>query len=356
MRAAWFEARFGNVEPYLFLASKRLMLILVLALSSWVTCQAQPGESTLPSPSRFATIYVQVSLPNGRPAGGALVTLTPTRGAPYRAFANDSGRLEFPGMPETQYTLTATTPSDPNLISDAVEMNPSRTANDNLTVQLLLRDRSAHTRSPKPGVIRADENEQRIPREARKAFNEGLKFKGNDEPLKALESFNRAVELYHEYYQALSERGDVNVSQRKLEEAAADFDRALKINSRYGPALRGSGYCKLEKKEFADAIDLFEKSISANPNNANTHLLLGIANLELDRREPAREALQKALSFDTQPAPRAHIYLANLYAREHQYLQAADELHTYIQADPVAADAAGMREIEAKWRARAAAP
>jgi lipopolysaccharide biosynthesis regulator YciM len=76
----------------------------------------------------------------------------------------------------------------------------------------------------------------------------------------------------------------------------------------------------------------------------------------LDRREPAREALQKALSFDTQPVPRAHIYLANLFAREHQYLQAADELHRYIQVDPVAADAAGMREIEAKWRAQAAAP
>jgi len=62
------------------------------------------------------------------------------------------------------------------------------------------------------------------------------------------------------------------------------------------------------------------------------------------------------LSFDTQPVPRAHIYLANLYARERHYLQAADELHKYIEADPAAADAAGMREIEAKWRARAAAP
>lgn len=356
MRAAWFEARFGNAESYFFTASKRLMLILVLALSAWVSCQAQPSGSTLPTPLRLATIYVQVSLPNGRPAGGALVTLTPSSGSPRNGFANDSGRLEFPGMPEGQYTLSATSPSDPNLISDAVEMNPSRTANGNLTVQLLLRDRSEHTKSLKSGVIRAGENEQKIPREARKAFNEGLKFRDNDEPLKALESFSRAVDLYHDYYQAFSERGDVNVSQRKLEEAAADFDRALKINAHYGPALRGSGYCKLEKREFADAIELFEKSVSNDPNNANTHLLLGIANLELDRRESAREALQKALSFDTQPVPRAHIYLANLYARERQYLKAADELHKYIEADPVAADAGGMREIEAKWRARAAAP
>jgi tetratricopeptide (TPR) repeat protein len=141
-----------------------------------------------------------------------------------------------------------------------------------------------------------------------------------------------------------------------LDEAAADFDRALKLNAHYGPALRGAGYCKLEKKEFVEAIDLFEKSIFVDPNNANTHLLLGIANLELDRREPARAALQKALGFNTQPVPRAHIYLANLYARERQYLQAADELHKYIEADPLAPDAAGMKEIEAKWRARATVP
>ena len=356
MRAHWFDAWSGNEEPYFLTASKRLMLILVLSLSAWISCQAQPGTSTLPAPIRLTTIYVQVSLPNGRPAGGSLVTLTPSSGVPRNAFANDSGRIEFSGMPESQYSLSATSPSDPNLASDVVQMNPSRTANGNLTVQLLLRDRSDHKKGPNPGVIRAGENEQRIPKEARKAFNEGLKFKSNDEPLKAVESFNRAVELYHDYYQAFVERGDVNVLQRKLEEAAMDFDRALKINAHYGPALRGSGYCKLEKKEFADAIELFEKSISADPNNANTHLLMGIANLELDRREPAREALQKALSFDTQPVPRAHIYLANLYARERHYLQAADELHKYIEVDPVAADAAGMREIEAKWRARAVAP
>jgi len=259
-------------------------------------------------------------------------------------------------MPEGQYALTATSQSDPGLVSDVVETNPSRTANGNLTVQLLLRDRVERRKDGRPGVVRADENEQKIPKEARKAFNEGLKFKGNDEPLKALDRFNKAVELFGEYYQAFSERGDVNIAQQRLDAAAADFDRALKINSHYGPALRGSGYCKLEKREFAEAIVLFEKSVTADPGNANTHLLLGIANLELDRREPARNALLKALSFTTQPLPRAHIYLANLYAREHQYRQAADELHIYIEADPLGAAAGGMKEIEANWRARAAAP
>ncbi len=356
MRDACFEARFGHLgNSCLVKASTRFILALVFALFAWTSCQGQANGSRMTDPIKLSTIYVQVSLPNGRPAGGALVTLKPNSGVPRKAFANDSGRLEFAEMPDGQYTLTATSVSDPNLISDSVETNPSRTANGNLTVQLLLRDRSDHSKRVKPGVIRAGENEQRIPKEARKAFNEGLKFKANDEPLKALDSFNRAVELYPEYYQAFSERGDVNVSQRKLEEAAADFDRALKINAYYEPALRGSGYCKLEKKEFADAIEFFEKSISADPNNANTNLLLGIANLELDRREEAKQALLKALSF-TPPAIRAHIYLANVYAKDHLYQQAADELQKYLEAEPMAPDRSNLKSIESQWRAKAIAP
>src|SRR6266566_5259764 len=358
MRHACLKARvgkLGNLELCFIRASTWFVLTLVCALSAWTTCQGQSNGSRMPEPIKLSTIFVQASLPNGRPADGALVILTPNSGVPRKAFANDSGRLEFPEMPDGQYTLTATSLSNPNLMSDVVETNPSRLANGNLTVQLLLRDRSDNPKRSTSGVIRAGENERRIPKEARKAFNEGLKFKGNDEPLKALESFNRAVERYPEYYEAFSERGDVNVSQRDLEEAAADFGRALKINDHYGPALRGSGYCKLEKREFADAIKLFEKSISADPSNANTNLLLGIANLELDRREEAKQALLKALSF-TPPAVRAHIYLANVYAKEHLYQQAADELHKYLEAEPMAPDRSNLKSIESQWRAKAIAP
>jgi tetratricopeptide (TPR) repeat protein len=206
---------------------------------------------------------------------------------------------------------------------------------------------------PKAGLISAAEREQKVPKEARKAFNQGVKFREEGERDKALESLSRAIELYPEYYQALSERGDFYVLQRKLTEAAADFDRALKIHAHYGPALRGAGYCKLERREFAEAAEDLERSISAEPDHASTYLLLGIANLELDRREPAKQALQKALSLQ---AFRAHIYLGNLYAREHLYQQAADELHAYLEAEPMAADAANLRRIETQWRSRLTAP
>jgi len=336
------------------IAARSLVLALFLG---WASANGQDKNPPVPSrPGTMVTIQGRVSLSDGRPAARVLVRLTTRGGVPREAFTNDQGRFEFTSMEEGGYVLTASSLADPGLIADAVETDTSRTATGTLNVSLILHSTLESTKKPKPSVIHVGESAQKVPKEARKAFERGLKLKESNESGKALESLSRAIELFPEYFQALTERGNLYVLQRKLTEAAADFAQALKIYDRYGPALRGSGYCKLEKKEFAQAIGDFERSISLEPENANTYLLLGIANLELDRREPAREALLKALSFSDHTMPRAHIYLANLYALEHQYLHAADELHKYLEADPNAANAAEMRKMEAQWRARAAIP
>jgi len=342
--------------PLCHSASRILAGIVILAGMACIdgSAQQQPLPTVPPQPLKMFTIAGQVSLPDGRPAVHVLVTLT-TSASRRQTYTVEQGRFEFLSMEAGSYSLTASSLGEPNQVSETLETNTNRTATSTLNVNLILRE-LAETKKPRARAITAVEAQQRVPKEAHKAFSQGVRFKEGGQRDKALERFNRAIELYPAYFQAMYERGDIYVALRKLNEAAADFDQALKVDDHYGPALRGSGYCKLEKKEFAQAIDDFQLSLSAQPDNANTYLLLGIANLELDRREAAREALRKALSFNTQPVPRAHIYLANLYARELQYLQAADELHKYIEADPMAKDAAELREIEAKWRARTTPP
>ena len=330
-----------------FLAALSLLLIVI------PNALAQSGR-TPTKPIRYFTISGQVSLPNGHPASGVVVRLSTRAGVPREVFTTDAGRFEFPGMEEGMYVLDAKSVSDPGLVSDAVETDTSRTATGNLTVNLVLRESSAPTPGNyKPGVISVEDREQKIPKEAKKAFSEGLRFRGKNEPGKALENLSRAIQLYSDYYQALAERGDLFVFQRRLDLAAADFEQALKINAHYAPALRGAGYCKLEKGEFAEAVRYLEQSVTADPTNASTHLLLGVANLQLDRRDAARAELLKALSFNPPPL-RAHIHLANLYAKEHLYERAADELRKYLDAEPVIQDKANLEAIEAEWRARAA--
>lgn len=337
-------------------ALRSLIVIVFLGVTASGVCAQDKEPPRLSRPARIVTIHGQVSLPEGMPAGVALVTLVSGSGVPRQTYTTEQGRFEFQGIPEGSYSLTAKSLSDPKLAAEAVETDTSRTATGSLNVRLILRKEAGTTVSVKAEVITVAEAGQKIPKQARKAFSEGVKFMEENQSEKALQSLSRAIELFPEYFQALAVRGDLQVLQRKLTEAATDFERALKISPRYGPALRGAGYCQLEKREFDEAIKYLEQSITAQPEHANAYLLLGIAYLELDRREQSKAALLKALSFNTSRELRAHIYLGNLYARERLYAQAAEELRKYLEANPADPDAADLKAVESQWRARAAAP
>lgn len=335
-------------------------LAVSLLLLGVATAAAAQQQRELPRPAQPARVYNlqgQVSLPEGMPASNVLVTIINRGGVPRQVYANEHGRFEFAGMPEGAYSLSARSLTDPGLTVEGVEADTTRAVTGNLHVNLILRrDITPTGVASKAEILTAAEAEQKVPRAARRAFKDAVKFREENQPGKALESLGRAVELYPDYFQAHAERGDLLVAQHKLADACKDFERALKLNARYGPALRGAGYCKLEGREFAEAARYLEQSVSAQPANPNAYLLLGIAYLELDRREQARAALLKALGFNTRRELRAHIYLGNLYARSGQFREAADELRKYLDANPSDPAAAELQEVESKWRARAAAP
>lgn len=331
------------------LAAISFLLCFVVGHTPVVRAQSRTNRETL-IPNRTFNISGQVALTDGRPAGRVRVRISSRTGISREILTNEDGRFEFTEMPSGNYRLSATSPTDPAFASDIVETDTTRTVTENLMVNLFLR-RAAVAEGKKAGLITITEAAQRIPKDARKAFNQGVKFRDDHQAERALASFARAIELFPDYFQALAERGDLYIARRELAQASTDFERALRINGLYGHALRGAGYCKLEKREYADAARDFEQAISVEPDNASTYLLLGIANLNLDRREEAKKALQQSLKIDALAAMRAHIYLANLYALEHLYREAADELHTYLELNPQEPDAEKLRLIEARWRA-----
>ena len=165
-------------------------------------------------------------------------------------------------------------------------------------------------------------------------------------------SFNQAIEIYPDYYQALTDRANLLMQQNKLVEALADFDRTLKMNPQYSPALRGAGYCNIQQRKYEEAIAQLEKSITYEPKIPLTHMLLGYANLSLNRYEEAKLSLQQSLKLGADNVPRARVYLAEVLAHEGKFKEAADEIRAYLRLKPDAADAESLRKLEADWRAR----
>jgi tetratricopeptide (TPR) repeat protein len=299
------------------------------------------------------TVFGRVSLPDGKPAARVRVFIETTNGLKRDMLSDDQGNYEFRGLGSGRYRLSATNPDDPKQYSDPAESDTTRAFANRLQIDVFLRlPLHNDKREAKPGTVSVAEATQNIPKAARKAYDLGVNLQKENQHEKALIAFNQAVELYPEYFQALTERANVLMGSSKLTEAAVDFERALRLNDKYVPALRGLGYCQIQQKHFEAAVSNLERAFVMEPTVPLTLLLLGYANLSLSRYEPAKQCLEEALKLGPDSAARAHVYLAEVFAHEQKFKEAADSIRRYLSLKPDAADAASLRKMESDWRAR----
>ena len=325
-------------------------MIRLLGISACVYLAMAVAEAT--AVAQGMTVTGTVRLPDGSPAQHARIRITGSTGVNIDVLTDASGKYSQQ-LPLGRYRLTATNPQDPQQFTDPVEAEGTR-FNPNVIAELFLRLPATVDKTPSRGsVVFASEASQNVPKDARRAFDEGLKQRKNKEHDKALASFRRAIELFPDYYQALVERGELQVNMERIKEASQDFDRAIELNKGYERALRGAGFCRLRQQKYTEAIDFFERAVLIEPNVAQSHLFLGVARIVVGRNEQARSALTEALSLDREAAISAHVYLANLDTSEKRYKDAADHLKVYLAARPNAPDAPRLRQREAELRALA---
>ncbi len=331
----------------IFTGLNRILLLLLVIPS--IEAMAQQGAIV---PNSGFVVFGRVSLPDGKPAARVKVYLE-TRGVTRDTLTDDQGNYEIRGLTTGRYRMTAVNPNDSTMYTDPVESDSTRGYSNRLQINIYLRlPLHASKDGSKAGTLNAIEASQNIPKPARQAYEQGLKFQKGNQPEKALENFGQAIELYPEYFQALTERGNLLMQHNKLSEALTDFERALQINGKYSPALRGAGYCNIQQRKYTEAVEQLEKSLTIEPNIPLTHMLIGYANLSLNRYEEARLSLQQALKLGAQTVVRARVYLAEVFAHEQKFKEAADEIRTYLALKPDAADADNLRKLESEWRAR----
>jgi tetratricopeptide (TPR) repeat protein len=299
-------------------------------------------------------IFGRVNLPNGRPATTRMkVFIEGVNGLRRDILSDDQGNYEFRGISGGRYYVHATNPGAPEQYCDPIEADTARAYAGRLQVDINLKlPLHKEKKDVNPGIVSVSEAAQNIPKPALKAYEQGLKLQKENQREKALNSFNQAIELYPEYFQALTERANLLMGGGQLAEAVADFERALRLNEKYVPALRGLGYCQMQQKQFEAAVSNLERAFVMEPQAPLTLLLLGYANLSLGRYEPAKQCLEEALKLGPESAARAHVYLAEVFAHEQKFKEAADSIRRYLALNPDAADAASLRKMESDWRER----
>jgi tetratricopeptide (TPR) repeat protein len=326
------------------------LLILAFSLAS-TSASAQFGQAQT---GGGFTVFGKVNLPEGKPAARVKVYLEGARGMFRDTISDDQGQYEFRGLPGGRYRVRATNPEAPDQVCDPSESDTTRAYSNRLKIDVFLKNPVPEEKKNfNPGKV--DVNEANIPRAARKAYDQGIKLQKENKAQQALTEFNQAIELYPQYFQALAERGNLLMQQNQMAEAEADFVQAIKLNGQYAPSWRGLGYCQLQQKNFAAAVSNLENAFVLDPKAPMTLLLLGYANLSLNRYEPAKQCLQEALKLNPESAARARVHLAEIFAHEQKFKEAADEIRAYLKSKPDATDATSLRMMEEDWRARSKA-
>ena len=113
-----------------------------------------------------------------------------------------------------------------------------------------------------------------------------------DQP-RAVERFERAVELDPTYVAALVRLGELYLDEGRAEEAEPLFEQALAVDPASAPALSGIGRAALAQGETARAIEHLERALAVGPPAWDIHYNLATAYREAGNPERAEEHLSR---------------------------------------------------------------
>ena len=129
--------------------------------------------------------------------------------------------------------------------------------------------------------------------------NLGLAYLGSGELDKALELFNKAIEIKHDFTTAKLNLASIYTSKNKNDLALQIYQDLLKRNPKDIRALINVGDIYFKIKELEKAKAIFEEIIKENPNNIASRNKLAAINLIQERCGKAISELRKCLQVKT---------------------------------------------------------
>ena len=125
--------------------------------------------------------------------------------------------------------------------------------------------------------------------------NRGAAYDDLKQYEKAIEDYNKAIELdtnlAHSYYN----RGDTYINLQQYEQAIADFDKTIELDQKFTAAHLDRGHAHYYLNQYEKAIEDYNKVIKLDPNDAQAYNDRELALIEL--HGPAKEWNTKGIDF-----------------------------------------------------------
>jgi len=129
-------------------------------------------------------------------------------------------------------------------------------------------------------------------------YYRGMAFEKTDDLEKALEDYQKSVELKPDFVLPISSVGKIYAKQKDFEKAIEFYKRAVELGDQDVLTFYNHGICLMNIGNQAEAKEIFEKLISLDANYADAYYQLGIISIGLGNSTEAKELLQKFIDMD----------------------------------------------------------
>ena len=201
----------------------------------------------------------------------------------------------------------------------------------------------------------------KAPKDARKAYDKGLRAEKNGKLADAHKYFETAVELYPSSANTWFQFGTVLQKENQQDAARKAYTQATTIDTRFLPPYLSLASMAYQAGQWTEVLDLTGHILDLDPlnrvaaanyildldpsNYADAYFYNAMANYQLNKIEEAEKSALKAEHLDlVTHFPQVHLLLAEIFARNDNYAVAIAQIQTYLALAPHAKDAVRVRE------------
>ncbi|MBE9042128.1 tetratricopeptide repeat protein [Oscillatoriales cyanobacterium LEGE 11467] len=125
---------------------------------------------------------------------------------------------------------------------------------------------------------------------------QGLLFESDGDSSRALDCYDRAIEIKPNYYYAWHSRGNILINLERYEEAIENYDRALEIEPNHLKTWKNRGSALINLERYEEALESYDRALEIEPGAYLFWMFRGDV-LSLGRYEEAIESYDRVLEI-----------------------------------------------------------
>ena len=174
------------------------------------------------------------------------------------------------------------------------------------------------------------------PKNAKKAYENGLNAVKKNKPEDAEKEFRKAVELYPKYAEAWTELGRLLISRKQLAPAREALNQAVAADPHFVFPHEQLYILAFEEVKWQELADTTDHLLHLNPYDfIGAYYYNGVANFQLRHFDEAEKSLREALGMDFRNLiPKTRYVLGLVLAQQKNYVEAKEQLRAFAKMAP----------------------